>query len=80
MITEYDVYVLSVYTAVLCPDLNNLPNGTLTVMGLSVGDATSFTCDDGYELIGSMNVTCTSDGTWSDEPPMCRCKQLNLHT
>ena len=51
----------------------------VTVMGTSVGDTASYTCnDDGIELIGSMSVTCTSDGTWSDEPPMCRRKQFTL--
>ena len=50
----------------------------VTVMGRSVGDTASYTCNDGFELIGSMSVTCTSDGTWSDEPPMCRRKQFTL--
>ena len=64
---------LSFLTA-LCPDLSDPANGTVTVMGTSVGDTASYTCNDGFELIGSMSVTCTSDGTWSDQPPMCRRK------
>ena len=62
----------------LCPDLSNPTNGTVTVMGTSVGDTASYTCNDGFELIGSMSVTCTSDGTWSDEPPMCGRKQSTI--
>ena len=37
----------------------------------SAGDTVTYTCDDGYDLIGTETITCTSDGTWSDEPPMC---------
>ena len=48
----------------------------VTVMGTSVGDTASYTCNDGFELIGTETVTCMSDGTWSDEPPMCRRKQF----
>ena len=72
------------FSKALCPDLSYPANGVVTVMGTSVGDTASYTCNDGYELIGSMSVTCTSDGTWSDEPPMCRRKQFKttyiLHT
>ena len=67
------------FSKALCPDLSTPANGMVTVMGTSVGDTASYTCNDGYELIGSMSVTCTSDGTWSDEPPMCRRKQFTLH-
>ena len=46
----------------------------MIITGISVGDTATYTCDEGYELIGSMNVTCTDSGTWSDEPPICRRK------
>ena len=48
----------------------------VTMTGSSVEDTATYTCDDDFELIGSMTVSCTSDGTWSDEPPMCRRKQF----
>ena len=65
---------LASFSTALCPDLSDPTNGTVTVMGTSVGDTASYTCNYGFELIGSMSVTCTSDGTWSDQPPMCRRK------
>ena len=46
----------------------------VTMTGNSAGDTATYTCDDGYELIGSTTVTCMDDGTWSDEPPMCSRK------
>ena len=59
----------------LCPVLSDPANGMVTMTGNSVGDTATYTCDDGYELIGSMTVTCMDDGAWSDGPPMCRRKQ-----
>ena len=35
-------------------------------------DTCSFTCNTGYELIGSDTRTCQSDGTWSGRDSMCR--------
>ncbi|XP_052097034.1 receptor-type tyrosine-protein phosphatase T-like isoform X7 [Mytilus californianus] len=34
-------------------------------------DNVTFTCDEGYELSSSTNITCQSDGTWSDIQPNC---------
>ena len=36
------------------------------------GDTCSFTCNTGYELIGSDNRTCQSDGSWSGNKTMCK--------
>ena len=80
MDSDSKVFFMGLFiSTALCPDLSNPANGMVTVMGTSVGDTASYTCNDGFELIGSMSVTCTSDGTWSDEPPMCRRKQFTLH-
>ena len=56
----------------ICPDLSDPAHGVVLVDGESVGDNTIFTCDSGYELVGSSVLTCRSDGSWSDEPPVCR--------
>ena len=37
----------------------------------SYEDTCSFTCNTGYELTGSDNRTCLSNGNWSDTDPMC---------
>jgi len=36
------------------------------------GDTCSFTCNTGYELIGSDNRTCQSNGRWSGSESICR--------
>ena len=35
------------------------------------GDTCSFTCNIGYELTGSENRTCQSDGSWSGSGIAC---------
>ena len=46
----------------------------VNVTGTSVGDTATYTCNDGFELVGAMTVTCESDGEWSDDPLLCRRK------
>jgi len=36
------------------------------------GDTCSFTCNTGYELIGSETVACQSNGSWSNITPICK--------
>ena len=54
------------------PDFNN---GIVECSGtgevLSLGDSCTFTCDSGYELMGSDTVTCQSDGSWDVSSPTC---------
>ena len=38
---------------------------------LSYQDSCSFTCNTGYELIGSDTRTCQSDGSWSGSDAVC---------
>lgn len=37
----------------------------------SVGQEVSYTCEPGYNLIGTNLVQCTSFGTWSHAAPTC---------
>ena len=39
---------------------------------LSHEDTCSFTCNTGYELIGSDIRTCQSDGSWGGNNTICR--------
>ena len=43
------------------------------------GDTCSFTCNTGYELTGSDNRTCQSDGSWSGTDSTCRKSIETLH-
>ena len=60
-----------------CSSLTDPNNG---IMNCSLGDdnvtsyedTCSFTCNTGYELTGSTERTCQSNGSWSNVDVMCR--------
>jgi len=70
-----------VFYIVLCPSLTDPNNG---LINCSLGnnrvpsfeDICSFTCNTGYELIGSDIRTCQSDGSWNANETMCRRGKL----
>ena len=45
----------------------------VTVMGTSVGDTATYTCNDGFDLngVGVLNCQAHADGTWDNPPPTC---------
>ncbi|KAF0314296.1 CUB and sushi domain-containing protein 3 [Amphibalanus amphitrite] len=47
-------------------------HGTRTLNGGTLlGDVATFSCPEGYTMIGSRSRSCLSDGTWSGEPTQC---------
>ena len=61
---------------VQCPDLRDPMNGMISCTFMhspvsSYEDTCSFTCNTGYELTGSSERTCQSDGSWSGSPVSC---------
>ena len=36
------------------------------------GDIVIFACANGFELVGSPNLVCQSDGEWTGEEPTCK--------
>ncbi len=61
---------------VLCRDPAAIVNGIRTFTGNSVGDTTTYTCDPGFELIGTATITCTqvddNNVEFSSVLPSCR--------
>ncbi|XP_066267607.1 uncharacterized protein [Branchiostoma lanceolatum] len=41
------------------------------------GQTVSYTCVDGYQLLGTANITCQSNGTWSDATPTCKHRGIS---
>lgn len=67
---------------VTCHGFSERPHQKLHPSSVSYiyNDNVKFTCDKGYELSPSTNITsnitCQSDGTWSDIQPNCTGKPL----
>ncbi|KAI8517917.1 hypothetical protein Bbelb_039340 [Branchiostoma belcheri] len=61
-------------TAAQCPLLSPPLNGFMTGSN-SYGDVVNFTCEPGYNLVGTSSLTCLSDGTWNGNLPSCTAVQ-----
>ena len=63
-------------SAVLCSNPVDIVNGMVTFTGNSVGDTATYTCDPGFELIGTATITCTqvdeNNAEFSSVIPLCR--------
>ena len=68
---------ICLYKIALCPDLENPLNGVLNQSGVSDGDTATYSCSDGYELVGAKVLHCQNDGTWNNSPPVCKSELLH---
>ena len=56
---------------VRCPNLTSSANGTVTVLGTSIGSTATYSCDPGFSLNGEAIVNCLENGVWDNLPPTC---------
>ena len=61
------------YLTVTCPELIVPYYGNVSVSDefLGVGDNATFTCAEGYSLVGNEMLTCLPSGQWDSEEPSC---------
>ncbi|KAM4808468.1 sushi, von Willebrand factor type A, EGF and pentraxin domain-containing protein 1 [Rhinophrynus dorsalis] len=57
---------------VKCKDPGELEHGNYSGNQFGVGSELIFSCDEGYELIGTMKVICLESGDWNDLIPYCQ--------
>ena len=46
-------------------------NGKTLLSNTTFGSIASYSCDTGYNLVGSSTSVCPADGEWSGEIPVC---------
>ena len=56
------------------------PNSTLIAQKFSVGSRIEYTCDKGHLLVGPSQRSCLPTGFYSEFPPVCRCKLIQIAT
>ncbi|XP_061196522.1 CUB and sushi domain-containing protein 3-like [Saccostrea echinata] len=57
---------------ILCPELDEAPNSTITHINRSINGTVRYKCNKGYILAnGSLQRKCTSYGEWDGKPPNC---------
>ena len=57
---------------VRCSGLSNPLNGRVSISTDTPGGIATYSCNSGYELVGTERRTCQNDGQWSDRAPTCR--------
>ena len=64
----------SYVSALPCVEITSPLNGKVTCSGHVTNGVCKFDCDEGYNLIGSRERTCTHTSTWSGEKTICKGK------
>ena len=63
-----------------CPTLEDIPNGSVDMTGVTVGSTATYTCNDNYQLMGASTRMCQPNGTWSGEEPSCIGERNRVYT
>ena len=54
-----------------CGQLPDPTNGLVTLTGAVLGSTATYSCDTGFNLVGSTLRTCQANGLWSGSAPTC---------
>ena len=65
------------FIEVVCEDPGAPKNGAKLGESYGIGDVVHFTCNEGHEPEGAANMTCSANGTWSEEKPTCPGKRAD---
>ncbi len=57
-----------------CGDLKDPENGQVLLTGTICESTATYSCREGYALVGEQTRTCQRDASWSGQAPFCRCK------
>ena len=70
--------IISIYfREVLCKDVQSPDYGRVEHEGTHVGAKATYTCNDGYKLVGSQKRRCLISGYWSGKEPICKKSKLD---
>jgi CUB/sushi domain-containing protein len=59
------------FIVMLCHAAPVILNGKRSSSNYHAGAVITYTCNDGYKLVGKSKLTCQSDQKWSDPAPRC---------
>jgi len=77
MYIQLCIYLCFTCLDIQCSNLTAPLNGSITSCSSSTSgvgyerDTCNFTCNTGYELTGSAQITCQSDGSWNGSTVSC---------
>ena len=64
-------YLKNHLQSVGCGPLSDPVNGQVTTSGTTFNSMATYSCDEGFNLVGSRAVTCGLDGVWTPSSPTC---------
>lgn len=64
---------------ILCDFPGSIVHGHLAIEmdSYRINDSISYSCDNGYHLVGSTHLLCDSNGTWDNPVPSCIGRYFN---
>lgn len=48
-----------------------IANGIFQANSYTLNSSAIYKCDENYQLMGHLQITCTESGTWQPQPPIC---------
>lgn len=77
--TEYRrLHFLIPTCIVTCSEPKDPTDGFVEYSGLSVGSLAEYNCSEGFLLVGVTTRVCQTNGTWSEDVPMCLGGEINV--
>ena len=65
----------------MCDPLKAVSNAVVSITnGNLFGSVATYTCVDGYFLVGDSSISCLDSGSWSGKEPVCQGEPDNSHT
>ena len=61
-----------------CGQLQNPENGFVQVSSTTEGSTATYTCNQGFQLVGNRQRTCQNNGQWSGQQPSCQRRSTTL--
>ncbi|XP_075706782.1 C4b-binding protein alpha chain-like isoform X2 [Rhinoderma darwinii] len=57
---------------VICGEPERIKNGNVRSTGTDFGSTATYSCNNGFTLIGQSQRKCTADAVWEGSPPVCQ--------
>ena len=58
-------------TVVDCGSLTDPANGAVSLTNTTYNSVATYSCNNGYNLVGDTTRTCQASGSWSETAPTC---------